>query len=441
MKNLKFYILILCMTFTSLTQALAEEGYRTTYVQMGRQSAVLYQPTTASVKNQVGVVVMHSNDNYLGFIANAELSKRGYTVIATLPAEDDDMGPKLINIKNCVNYLRQTKGMKKVILLGHSGGATVMTAYQLIAEKGVQVLKDKLYSDYSVDLSNLPKADGMLLLDANYGNSVMRLISLEPNIKGAGKGMGVTKKLSLTDTKVGYKSDGSSSYTEAFKHQYEIAQINRLNEIMAEAQNRLAVIKAGEGNYSDDEPFTIAGANQIRMFNKLFPQDLSLLNHTKKAWTLIHGDGTTTQEIVHSLRAPMQPDTKIEGLDQAMNTTVRGFLSSTALKVNKDFRITDTGFEGIDWASNINNPVGNSEGITVPILMVGMTGSWEYLAAEHIYNHCPSVDKSIAFVEGASHMFFPDPDAEKYNNKKFGNTVKALFDYVDSWLSNNGRFL
>jgi pimeloyl-ACP methyl ester carboxylesterase len=429
------------MALMSFIPTFAEEGYKTTYVQMGRQSAVLYQPATASVKSQIGVVVMHSNDNYMGFIANAELSKRGYTVIATIPSGGDDMAPKLINIKNCVNYLRQTQGIKKVILLGHSGGATVMTAYQLIAEQGVQVLKNKIYNDYSDNLSDLPKVDGMLLLDANYGNSVMRLISLDPNIKGAGTGMGVAKKLSLTDTKVGYNPDGSSSYTEAFKHEYEMAQVNRLNEIMAEAQNRLAAIKAGKGNYSDDEPFTVAGANQIRMFNKLFPQDLSLLNHTKKAWTLIHGDGSTTTEIVHSLRAPMQPDTKVEGLSQAMTTTVRGFLSSTALKVNSDFRITDTGFEGIDWTSNINNPVGNAEGITVPILMVGMTGSWEYLAAEHIYNHCPSADKSIAFVEGASHMFFPDPDAERYNNKKFGNTVKALFDYVDSWLSNNGRFL
>lgn len=384
---------------------------------------------------------MHSNDNYLGFVANAELSKRGYTVVATLPSVGDDMGPKLINIKNCVDYLRQSNDIEKVILLGHSGGATVMTAYQLIAEKGTQVLKDKIYNGYSEDLNNLPKADGMLLLDANYGNSVMRLISLDPNITGAGKGMGVTKKLSLTDEKVGYKADGSSSYTEAFKHEYEMAQVKRLNEIVSEALNRLSVIEAGKGLYADDEPFTVAGANQIRMFNKLFPQDLRLLNHTKKAWTLLHGDGSATNEIIYSRRAPMQPDTNIDGLSQAMTTTVRGFLSSTALKVNSNYRITETGFEGVNWTSNINNPIGNSEGITVPVLMMGMTGSWEYLAAEHIYNHCASADKTLAFVEGASHMFFADPEAEKYNNVKYGDTVKAAFDYVDSWLSENGRFL
>ena len=440
MKNLKSTILGVLALLTSVI-ACAENGYQTQYVQLQRQSAVLYQPTTTSAKSSIAIVVMHSNDNYLGFIANAELAKRGYTVIATIPTAGDDIGPKMLNIKACVEYLRAKDGIKKVLLLGHSGGATTMTAYQLLAEKGTAVLKDKLYTDYKEDLSTLPKADGMLLLDANYGNSVMRLISLDPNIKGAGKGIGVEQKLSLTDTKVGYNANGSSNYTAAFQKTYEQAQRNRLNEIMDEAFARLQAIKAGQGDYADDEPFTVAGANQIRMFNKLFPQDLRLLSHTEKAWPLIHGDGTVTTEIVKSLRAPMAPDTNVKELSDAMASTVRGFLSSTAIKTTSDFRITETGFEGIEWTSNINNGIGNAEGITVPTLMMGMTGSWEYLAAELIYNHIASKDKSIAFVEGASHMFFPDGDAAKWSKKDFGDTTKALFDYVDQWLATAGRFL
>jgi pimeloyl-ACP methyl ester carboxylesterase len=444
MKTMKrFNILKLIVGCWALCQAQwgMAQNYKTQYVSLGRQSAVLYQPVQASEKSSVGIVVMHSNEDYLGFLANSELSKRGYTVLATLPAEGDLMDAKLLSVKACVDYLRSMSGIKKVLLLGHSGGATVMTAYQLIAEKGTGVLKDKLFNAYSRDLSHLSKADGVVLLDANYGNSVMRLLSLDPNIKGRGQGNGNAHRLSLTDASKGYAENGGTHYSDSFRRQYLSAQRQRLNDLMAEAQTRLDSIQSGKGRFSDDEPFVVAGANQMRFYNRVFPQDLHLLAHTKGTYTLLHGDGTVTHEVVHSVRAPLQGEVKTTSLDAAMNTTVKGFLSACAIKVNPDFDITATGIEGVDWTSNINTPIGNASGITVPILMMGMTGSWEYLAAEMIYNACPSTDKSIAFVEGASHMFEPDKDAEKFQKKDYGDTVKVLFDYVDQWLSKKGRFM
>ena len=127
-----------------------------------------------------------------------------------------------------------------------------------------------------------------------------------------------------------------------------------------------------------------------------------------------------------------------ERLTASLNTTVRGFLSTCAIKTDEDFRVNVDGLQGVHWNSNINSPIGNIEGITVPSLFMGMTGSYEYLAAEEIYNHSAASDKTIAFVEGASHNFTPDRDAEKYNNTNYGDTVKKLFDYVDNWL--NARF-
>lgn len=92
------------------------------------------------------------------------------------------------------------------------------------------------------------------------------------------------------------------------------------------------------------------------------------------------------------------------------------------------------GLQGVHWNSNINSPIGNIEGVTVPSLFMGMTGSYEFLAAEEIYNHSASADKTIAFVEGAGHNFTPEREAEKYNKTSYGDTVKKPFDYVDRWL-------
>lgn len=273
-----------------------------------------------------------------------------------------------------------------------------------------------------------------MLLDANFGNSVMTLISLDPNITEQDKGNNVTVRYNLKDTANGYVAGGNSVYKSSFVSNYNQAQRSRLLTLMAMANGRLALIEAGKGKFSDDEPFVVAGAAQMRFYNKLIPQDLSLLSHTKQAWPIIKADGSIKNEIVKSVRAPFGMIGSSERLTASLNTTVRGFLSTCAITTYANFRVNENGLQGIHWTSNINNPIGNSEGITVPSLFMGMTGSYEYLAAEEIYHHSASTDKTIAFVEGASHNFTPDRDAEKYNNTSYGDTVKHLFDYVDNWL-------
>ncbi|MGN0968870.1 MAG: hypothetical protein ACI4O3_06320, partial [Oscillospiraceae bacterium] len=93
---------------------------------------------------------------------------------------------------------------------------------------------------------------------------------------------------------------------------------------------------------------------------------------------------------------------------------------------------------GIDWKSSYNCTPGNVTGIACPLLVVGMTASYEFSAAETIYNNAASADKTIAFMEGANHNFFPEKECERVEGE-FGDTVKTLFDYVDGWLS--ARFL
>jgi hypothetical protein len=43
-------------------------------------------------------------------------------------------------------------------------------------------------------------------------------------------------------------------------------------------------------------------------------------------------------------------------------------------------------------------------------------------------------------VEGATHNFDAAKDCEAYPGQ-FGDTTKTMFDYVDKWLSQKGRFI
>lgn len=412
MRKIMLFILGLML---NMIPALAEgEGYSARYVSLGHQSAVVYQPTQKSAKAGIGIVVMHSDEDYMGFIPNPELSKRGYMVIATVPTQGKVISEKLLNIKACVEYLRKDPNIRKVILLGNSGGATVLTAYQLVAEKGKAAFEGKLYNDWNEKLAGLPKADGAMLLDANFGNSLMTLLSLDANIGKQNEGMNETGRFNLKDPANGYVAGGNSVYKDAFVASYNQAQRNRLLTLMAIANDRLLKIEAGKGQFADDEPFVVAGAAQMRFYNKLFPQDLSLLAHTKKAWPVTKADGSVKKEVVKSVRTPFCIIGSSERLTASLNTTVRGFLSTCAITTDDDFRVNADGLQRVHWNSNINSPIGNIEGVTVPSLFMGMTGSYEYLAAEEIYNHNASTDKTIAFVEGAGHNFTPEREAEKY---------------------------
>ncbi len=104
--------------------------------------SMLYEPVKPDEKSQIAVLVMHSDGDFLSHSAGSGLAKRGYRVLcANTSNRDDPLDEKLLDVNVAVEYLRQTPGVRKVITLGHSGGATLMSAYQNAAENGVQAFQ------------------------------------------------------------------------------------------------------------------------------------------------------------------------------------------------------------------------------------------------------------------------------------------------------------
>jgi len=176
--------------------------------------------------------------------------------------------------------------------------------------------------------------------------------------------------------------------------------------------------------------------------NKLYTSDLGLLAHTQKPWPLLHANGSVTTEVVRSVRVPTTTENRSHSLlGAALKTTVLGYLSTYAIRVTDDFGYgAETAETGVIWRSSRGSNPGNVEGITVPFLTMAMTGSFEMGAAETIHNHVRVADKTLVYVEGASHVYTPCKRCEKTPGQ-FGDTVKLTYDYADQWLSKPGRFL
>ena len=408
---------------------------------------VFYEPAVPGSKAATAVFIMHSSADYLSFPGCTELSQRGYRVLCANnstsksgASNDGVLDQVLAEAGKSVAWLRRQPGVRYVVLLGHSGGGTVMSAYQMIAEGGVKACQgaERIWKCPD-SLADLPSADGLMLIDSNWGLAEMTLFSIDPAVEDEDSGKTLDPALDMYNPANGFKPTGSR-YGADFTKRFLTAEGRRNDALIARALGELAAIKAGKGPYDDDAPFVVPGAVLLGSNNKLFSQDLGLMAHTKQAWPLLQADGSVTSQIVPSVRVAENVRNESPSLIHgALKTTVRSYLSSYAVRTTPDFGYDATSVRGVDWTSSYASPPGNVQGVSAPLLVMGMTGHWEYLAAETIYGLAKSQDKTIAFVEGATHLYTTCTKCERRPGE-YGDTVKTTYDYIDGWLSKPGRF-
>ena len=407
---------------------------KATYTRVGMWiNGVLYAPEKDGDCKNVAVMVMHSDADYLNFPAGKALASHGYrTLQANVSRVTETLDKKLLDVKAGIEYLKGLPGVEKIVILGHSGGATLMSCYQAVAENGAQIFQDEKKIVPISDIGELPAADAVMLIDSNWGNGIMTLLSLDPAVKCDCNGVDLDMEYDLAKQE-GYDPDGSH-YSDTFIGKYQKAQAARNDKLISKALERLAALNAHKGNFRDDEPWIVAGAAQMAPCNRLFPQDIRLLSHTKNEWPLIHADGSVTTGIIPSLRKARKamPITGMFGMG-TMNTSVKTYLTAQAVRTTEDFGYDETHIYGIDWDSSYCCTPGNMRHVKAPLLLMGMTGGYECLAAEMIHELAASGDKTLAFVEGASHMLWPARECEQFPGQ-FGDTVKLTFDYAADWL-------
>src|SRR6185312_13779288 len=176
-------ILGLCLARTA---GAASAQVTAAFVHLGRGvPGVLYQPVHPGEKSQIAILLMHSGADYLTFPACTAMAARGYRVLCANGSDsksgftdDESIDEMLLDAKLAVAYLRAYPGVRKVILWGHSGGGTLMSAYEDIAQNGVKACQgpDKIVKCPN-RLAGLPAADGVMLIDSNFGLAATFLFS------------------------------------------------------------------------------------------------------------------------------------------------------------------------------------------------------------------------------------------------------------------------
>src|SRR5438045_3487095 len=159
--------------------------------------------------------------------------------------------------------------MTKIVLLGHSGGGPTMSFYEAVAEKGVAFCQQpgKLIK-CSNALAGLPKADGVILMDAHPGNGINAVRSISANVTNDSAVLNQNRtpqtnpQLDPFDARNGYMPGGITRYSDSFKSRYFKAQADRMNFLIEEALARLAEVDASGAG---DAPFIVPLADNARL--------------------------------------------------------------------------------------------------------------------------------------------------------------------------------
>lgn len=408
------------------------------YVQFSPSATkgALYVPDPAKFpKPHIGVVVIHRNSNFLSHISTKELPPRGFVVLAMNPRCDNNEAAcapwenNALDVKQGVQYLRKEPGITKVVLLGHSGGGPTMSFYEAIAEYGVLFCQqpEKLIKCDN-GLAGLPRADGIILMDAHPGNGINAVRSLNPAVSNdvavmrRNENPTIDPSLDPLSAENGFNPKGTSNYSDTFKTRYFKAQSERMNFLIAEAVAKLGEIdREGLG----DAPFIIPlGVN-----TDLRDADLSIHRSTQRPRKLLKNDGTIDdQSRVEMVRVPTVTRESARGFPATRFLTVKSFLSVRAI------RSTDA-LGAIDWCSSNNSTGCNLQEVSVPLLVTAMSGGeFSFVRdSEVFYEMAASRDKDFVVIEGATHGGTPCTACEK-SKGQYGNATKNLFDLMQRWM-------
>lgn len=393
----------------------------------------LYKPDTGPAPH-VAILIMHRTANFMSHLGVRELSKRGFLVLAMNPRFDNNEAAVrwediALDVKSGVEYLKKQPGIAKVLLFGHSGGGPTMSFYEAVAEKGPAYCQgqNKLVQCGN-NLAGLPRADGLIFVDAHPGNSVNGLRSLNPAVANDRDPHQIKPELDPFNAKNGFNPDGPLRYSDEFQQRYFKAQAERMNRLIGAALEKMRRMKEGKDTFPDDDVFLVVRGEGARLMDL----DPSVHHSTVKPQKLLKNDGTIVRQIVESVRRPgrlsAERNAAFEGGTRLL--TVRSFLSANAI------RATDS-MDQIDWCSSNNSTPCALRNISVPVLISAMGAHYFIRDNEIHYEVAASADKDFVVVEGATHNITPCTACET-SPGQYSNGVKNFFDYVQKWI--NARY-
>jgi hypothetical protein len=218
----------------------------TVNVQDGAQVRGLYW-TPKGRRACVAVMAAHPRVDFSQHYAFPELLRAGYACLgANLRSINNDVNcvheQLLLDLGAYANWLRNEKGIEKVVWLGNSGGGSLGGFYQqqAVAAPATRIAKTPAGRPVPLAAASLPPFDAMIISAAHTGQGLIMNDVIDPAVVDEKDPLLTDPALDLYDPRNGFKPAPQwSEYDDAFLKRYRAAQVARVARIDALARGMI----------------------------------------------------------------------------------------------------------------------------------------------------------------------------------------------------------
>jgi pimeloyl-ACP methyl ester carboxylesterase len=208
--------------------------------QDGGKPLALYQ-TPEGKQPKIAFILMHPRHQTLLHFALEPLAHEGFGALGMSPRQGDKSGlheDLVLDIAAGIKFLK-SKGVDKVILIGHSGGGALSAYYQAQSEASPakRIRQTPAGDPFDMAKYDLPKADGLILLNAAEGEGLHIAHRLDPSITDESDPFSYDPSLDMYNPANGFRVPPEPShYSKEFLERYRKAQQDRARRLVEMAR-------------------------------------------------------------------------------------------------------------------------------------------------------------------------------------------------------------
>lgn len=305
--------------------------------------------------SQAVVAIAHPREEVTHHPFVPALLKRGYSVwTQTTRSVNNDIAllheQALLDIAAGQCFLRD-QGIGGVITLGHSGGATLFAFYHQQAGRAPRDRITATPSGRPVELAaaSMPVPDGAIFVAPHPGQGVLLQRVIDPSVTDEADPMSIDESLNPFSTENGFApAPESSRFSEEFIDRYRQAQADRIARIDARALTKVERTRAARAAFAaSNDPRDRRNALAAQVFT-IYRTDADL----------------------RSIDLSLDPNDRPYGslFGKRPDLTNYGLVGFARVITPEAWLST--------WSANFSraNTLGNLAGVTVPSLLVELTG-------------------------------------------------------------------
>jgi pimeloyl-ACP methyl ester carboxylesterase len=381
---------------------------------------VLYRPADGEPKT--AVYLMHPRGEFTRHYVAPPLTSRGYAVFghnSRYLNNDTDMVHErlLFDIAAGMRYLKQC-GFESVILLGNSGGGSLLGFYQSQASRKPEQRLTTTPGGERIDLTSevMPEGDLYIAVAAHLGEGRFMLNVLDPAVVDEHHPMATDPEWDMYDARNGYQPyPQPSAYDRDWLAEYRQRQRDRNTRLDAIARAHIEQHADARGLLRSPEFVSLPDGARTRTTRAAYLGRYMVIYRTLANPAYLDPTIDPSNRPLGSIFSPGDPSIGNYGpLGLARVMTPRAWLST---------------WSGLSSQANLPDTIGH---VTIPTLIIYADGDSDIFPAEQqeLFDKSGAADKTMLELPWANHYLLPVGE----QGARLPDPRERLIDIIVPWI-------